>query len=71
MEWLNGKKTILGGLALTALGAIYFLQQLLGQHWLNDQTYQAATAAIGGFTAVSMRIGIQKAEDASAAPPAK
>ena len=62
---LTGKKTIIGSLVVSLIGLIWSLDQFFPGEWLTRDQYEAAAAMIAGFTGVSMRLGIQKAEEAT------
>lgn len=72
MQWLttiraflNGKKTILGSLALALLSATYFADQLADGKatWLSEEQYIAIGGLITGLTGVAMRLGMKKPTD--------
>jgi hypothetical protein len=60
MGWLKGKRTIIGGLLMSGLSAVYFLDQLLHEtvQWWSEEQYLAIGGVIAGLTTVSMRLGI-------------
>ena len=64
LKMLQGKKTYLGAIALSLLGAVGSLDALLhdGQTvWLSTAQYTAIGVFIGGLTGVAMRIAVGKA----------
>ena len=59
MQWLQGKRTILGSLALSLLSAMYFLDMMDGAAtWLSEAQYLTIGGVITGLTGVAMRLGI-------------
>ena len=64
MEWLNGKKTLLGSLLLSLLGAIWSLDSLIDGSltWLTEEQYVGIGTFIAGLTGAAMRLAIGKAE---------
>ena len=59
-NFLDGKKTYLGCLALGLLAALWGLDQLCPGEWLTQQQYEAAAAFITSVTGASMRWAITK-----------
>lgn len=66
IQWLDGKKTILGGLAAALIGAVWSLDQLLnggsGHYWFTQANYEAAGLLVASLTGISMRLGISKSQ---------
>ncbi len=69
MTWLNGKKTIIGSLLLSLLGAIYCLDVLIDgtANWLTEQQYVAIGTTIAGLTGAAMRLAVGKASKSTEA----
>lgn len=63
-KWSNGKKSLIGSLMLTLLGACWSLDVLINGHpaWLSEEQYIALGTAIAGFTGAAMRLAIKKCE---------
>ncbi len=63
LTWLDGKKTIIGSLLLSLLGACWSLDLLIdGQaNWLTEQQYVAIGTTIAGLTGAAMRLAVGKA----------
>lgn len=61
LERFQGKKTILGSLALCLLGAVGSLDVLVNGSptWLSPAQYVALGAIVEGFTKVAMRVGLK------------
>jgi hypothetical protein len=64
LEWLSGKKTLIGSLLLGLLGVLWSLDLLVdGQaNWMTEDQYLALSATIAGLTGAAMRLAISKAE---------
>jgi len=64
IQWLEGKKTLIGSLLLSLLGAVWSLDLLTdGQaDWLSEEQYVAIGTTIAGLTGAAMRLAIGKAE---------
>lgn len=64
MEWLQGKKTLIGSLLLSLLGAAWSLDVLIDGvcNWLTEDQYVAIGTTIAGLTGAAMRLAIKKAE---------
>ena len=64
MTWLSGKKTLIGSILLSLLGAVYGLDVMLdgAANWLTESQYLAVGTTIAGLTGVAMRLAIGKAE---------
>lgn len=62
VEWLNGKKTILGALLLALLGVVYNLDLLIDPEnfWISEERYVAIGTFVAGLTGVAMRLGVAK-----------
>ena len=62
MRWLSGKKTLIGSLLLSLLGACWSLDLLLHDTptWLTDDQYVALGTMIAGMTGAAMRLAIGK-----------
>jgi hypothetical protein len=62
MEWLSGKKTLIGSLLLALLGAVWSLDVLIdgAATWLTDEQYTAVGTTIAGLTGAAMRLAIGK-----------
>ena len=62
MEWLQGKKTIIGGLLVSLLGCLWSLDQLIApaSNWLTTEQYEAVGLFVAGLTGVTMRLAIGK-----------
>lgn len=65
MEWLNGKKTLIGSVLLSLIGLVWSLDQLIPGEWLTEQQYIAAGTMVAGLTGASMRLAIGKSESAA------
>lgn len=61
---LTGKKTLIGSLLLSLLGALWSLDLLIdgSATWLTDDQYVALGAFIAGLTGAAMRLAIKKVE---------
>ncbi len=62
---LNGRKTLLGSLLLSLLGAFWSLDLLTHDGhpvWISDQVYASLGTTIAGLTGAAMRLAIGKAE---------
>ncbi len=64
MQWLSGKKTYLGSLALSLLGAVWSLDLVIhgasSPHWFTDPQYIAVGTFVTGLTGAAMRLAIGK-----------
>lgn len=62
MAWLNGKKTIIGSLALAGLSLIYFIDLLADgvANLMTEEKYVAVAGVITGLTGVAMRFAVEK-----------
>ena len=62
MEFLRGKKTIIGSLMLALIGATASLDLLIDgvYTWAAADQYAAAGAFIAGLTGAAMRLGIRR-----------
>jgi hypothetical protein len=62
-QFLNGKKTHIGGFLLSVLGAMYSLDCLIDPdvYWIDPGLYAGLGVVIGGATGVSMRLAVSKA----------
>mgnify|MGYP000299118001 CR=1 FL=1 len=60
IAWLEGKKTLIGSLLLSLLGAVWSLDVLIDgtADWLTDQQYVAIGTTIAGLTGAAMRLAI-------------
>lgn len=56
LEWLDGKKTILGSIALFVTGGAYALK------WIDEATFEKLAAVIGAWTVLGLRHAIGKLE---------
>jgi hypothetical protein len=61
---LNGKKTLIGSLVLSLLGAVWSLDVLIdgAANWLTEQQYVALGTFVAGLTGAAMRLAVGKAE---------
>jgi ABC-type iron transport system FetAB permease component len=59
---LNGKKTLIGSLILSLLGAVWSLDVLIDgtANWLTEQQYVAIGTTIAGMTGAAMRLAVGK-----------
>ncbi len=59
---LNGKKTLIGSLLLSLLGAIWSLDVLIDgtANWLTEQQYVVVGTTIAGLTGAAMRLAVGK-----------
>jgi hypothetical protein len=64
---LNGKKTLIGSLLLSLLGAAWSLDVLIDgtANWLTEQQYVALGTTIAGLTGAAMRLAVGKASPKS------
>lgn len=64
LTWLDGKKTLLGSLLLSLLGAAWSLDVLIDgtANWLTEPQYVALGTTIAGLTGAAMRLAIKKTE---------
>lgn len=64
LTWLDGKKTLIGSLILSLLGAVWSLDVLTDgtANWLTEQQYVAIGTTIAGLTGAAMRLAIKKGE---------
>jgi hypothetical protein len=64
LTWLDGKKTIIGSLILSLLGAVWSLDVLTDgtANWLTERQYVAIGTTIAGLTGAAMRLAIKKTE---------
>lgn len=62
MQWLAGKKTLIGSLILSLLGAVWSLDVLIdgSASWLTDEQYVALGTFVAGLTGAAMRLAIGK-----------
>ena len=63
MKWLDGKKTLLGSLLLSLLGACWSLDLLVhasSPHWLSDEQYAGLGTLVAGLTGAAMRLALGK-----------
>jgi len=62
IAWMSGKKTLIGSLLLSLLGACWSLDLLIDgtANWLTEQQYSALGATIAGLTGAAMRLAIGK-----------
>ncbi len=65
MEWLKGRKTLIGSLLLSLLGTVWSLDLLIDgtANWLSEQQYVAIGTTIAGLTGAAMRLAIRKVEE--------
>lgn len=63
MNFLAGKKTIIGGLLLSLSGVVWGLDQLFPGEWFTRDQYEAFAYFVGGMTGVAMRIGMASSMD--------
>ena len=56
VDWLDGKKTFLGAIALFVLGG------LLALNVIDQKTFQMLAAIVGAWTAYGLRTAISKLE---------
>lgn len=63
LTWLDGKKTLIGSLLLSLLGAVWSLDLLTDgtANWLTEQQYVAIGTTIAGLTGAAMRLAVGKA----------
>jgi len=63
LEKLKGKKTLIGSLILSLLGACMSLDVLIDgeMNWLSEEQYIAVGTMIAGLTGAAMRLAIGKA----------
>lgn len=61
MNFLSGKKTIIGSLILSLAGACWAIDQFVPGEWFTRDQYEAFSLFVGGLTGISMRIGIDTA----------
>lgn len=64
LMWLDGKKTLIGSLLLSLLGAVWSLDVLIdgAANWLTEQQYVAIGTTIAGLTGAAMRLAVGKVE---------
>lgn len=64
LTWLDGKKTLIGSLLLSLLGATWSLDVLIdgAANWLTEQQYVAIGTTIAGLTGAAMRLAVGKVE---------
>jgi hypothetical protein len=64
IQWLSGRKTLIGSLLLSLLGACWSLDTLINGHalWLADSQYIAVGTFVAGLTGAAMRLAIGKVE---------
>lgn len=64
MTWLSGKKTIIGSLILSLIGAVWSLDVLIdgSASWFSEQQYVAAGTFIAGITGAALRLGVSKSK---------
>lgn len=64
LEKLSGKKTIIGSLLLSLIGACMSLDALIDgeMNWLSEEQYVAIGAFIAGLTGAAMRLAVGKVE---------
>ncbi|HPD31727.1 MAG TPA: hypothetical protein PLV57_20525 [Phycisphaerae bacterium] len=64
LTWLDGKKTLIGSLLLSLLGAVWSLDVLIdgAANWLTEQQYVAIGTTIAGLTGAAMRLAVGKVE---------
>ncbi len=62
MNWLSGKKTLIGSLLLSLLGAVWSLDVLIDgtANWLTEQQYVALGTTVAGLTGAAMRLAVKK-----------
>ena len=62
ISWLEGKKTMIGSLLLSLLGAFWTLDLLIdgSATWLSEAQYYALGTTIAGLTGAAMRLAIGK-----------
>lgn len=62
VEWLDGKKTLIGSLLLSLLGAVWSLDVLIdgAATWLTEQQYVAIGTTVAGLTGAAMRLAVGK-----------
>ncbi len=67
MAWLSGKKTLIGSLLLSLIGAVWSLDLLIdgAPTWFSEEQYIAAGTFIAGLTGAAMRLAIGKTGDRS------
>ena len=60
ITWLQGKKTLIGSLLLSLLGAVWSLDVLIdgSANWLDEDQYVALGTFIAGLTGAAMRLAI-------------
>lgn len=63
LKWMDGKKSHIGSLLLSLLGAVLSLDYLVdGQaNWMSPGAYAGIGMVVGGLTGVSMRMAVGKA----------
>ncbi len=64
IPWLSGRKTLIGSLLLSLLGACWSLDVLIDGHanWLTEEQYVAIGTTIAGLTGAAMRLAIGKVD---------
>lgn len=64
LEKLRGKKTLIGSLILSLIGACMSLDVLTDgeMNWLSESQYMAIGTFVAGLTGAAMRIAIGKTE---------
>jgi len=64
LTWLEGKKTLIGSLILSLLGAAWSLDVLIDgtANWLTEQQYLAIGTTVAGLTGAAMRLAVGKVE---------
>lgn len=62
MNWLSGKKTLIGSLLLSLLGAVWSLDVLIDgtANWLTEPQYVALGTTVAGLTGAAMRLAVKK-----------
>jgi hypothetical protein len=62
IQWLAGKKTLIGSLLLSLLGACWSLDLLIdgSESWLTGEQYVAVGTFIAGLTGAAMRLAVSK-----------
>lgn len=61
-QWMQGKKTLIGSLLLSLIGAAWSLDVLIDgkANWLTEGQYVAIGTFIAGLTGAAMRIAVGK-----------
>lgn len=65
IQWLSGKKTLIGGALLSLIGLVGSLDALMNDGhlaWFTTEQYAAAGTLIAGLTGAAMRLAVKKTE---------